>query len=81
MQGAGIVAVAAVALGALSLAVKVPVETLAIAALALLGLQTCLQFLQQGQLVQLGDGASAVQQTVQRILEKAPWQQWQSWLL
>ena len=75
------VAVAAVALGALSLAVKVPVETLAIAALALLGLQTCLQVLQQGQLVQLGDGASAVQQTVQRILEKAPWQQWQSWLL
>ena len=81
MQGAGIVAVAAVALGALSLAVKVPVEALAIAALALLGLQTCLQVLQQGQLVQLGDGASAVQQTVQRILEKAPWQQWQSWLL
>ena len=80
-QGAGTVAVAAEALGAVSLAVQIPVEALAIAALALLGLQTCLQFLQQGQLVQLGEGACAVQDTVQRILEKAPWQQWQSWLL
>ena len=81
MQGAGTVAVAAVALGAVSLAVQIPVEALAIAALALLGLQTYLQFLQQGQLVQLVAGAGTVQDAVQRILEKAPWQQWQSWLL
>ena len=81
MKGAATVAAAAVALGAVSLAVQIPVQALAIAALALLGLQTYLQFLQQGQLVQLVAGACTVQDAVQRILEKAPWQQWQSWLL